>query len=134
MASFDGVCTCPSPLGHPPLKREKLRQNPVEDLEVLNQRGEITLRLRVPAAPAKLAFVFGVRWCSRGISAPRGNGVLFGPLPQALRGWSDITDLYIDKFGKPPPRTRIFIWTRQLVNGRKDALKLTCADMPPPEK
>ena len=117
-----------------PPKREKLRPNPVEALEIRNRRGETTLRLRVPAAPAQFTFVFGVRWCSRGMSVPRRNGVLLGPLPQAVQGWCDITDLYVKKFGKPPPGSRIFIWTRQLVNGRKDALKRTFADVPPPEK
>jgi hypothetical protein len=116
-----------------PPKREKLRPNPVEALEILNQRGEITLRLRVPEAPAPFTFVFGVRWCSRGISVPRRNGVLLGRLPQAVRGWSEITDLYVKRFGKPPRGSRVFIWTRQLVNGRKDALKMTFADVPPPE-
>ena len=117
-----------------PPKREKLRPNPVEALEIRNRRGEFTLRLRVPAAPAQFTFVFGVRWCSRGTSVPRRNGVLLGPLPQAVQGWCDITELYVKKFGKPPPGSRVFIWTRQLVNGRKDALKRTFADVPPPEK
>jgi hypothetical protein len=65
---------------------------------------------------------------------PRRNGVLLGPLPQAVQGWSDITDLYVNKFGQPRPGTRIFIWTRQVLNGRKDVLKQTCADVPPPGK
>ncbi len=117
-----------------PPKREKLRPNPVEALEIRNQRGEITLRLRVPKAPAEFTFVFGVRWCSRGMSVPRSNGVLLCRLPQAVQGWSEITDPYVKKFGKPRPGTRVFIWTRQVVNGRKDGLKMTHADVPPPEK
>ena len=134
MASFDSVCAGPSPLGHPPPKRERVRPNPVEALEIRNQRGVISLRLRVPEAPAQFTFVFGVRWCSRGMSVPRRNGVLLGPLPQAVQGWIDITDLYVKKFGQPPPGSRVFIWTRQVINGRKDALKRTSADVPPPEK
>jgi hypothetical protein len=57
-----------------------------------------------------------------------------GPLPQAVRGWSEITDLYVNKVGRPRPGTRVFLWTRQVINGRKDALKRTHADVPPPEK
>jgi hypothetical protein len=117
-----------------PLKRERLRPNPVEALEIRNRREVIAIRLRVPRAPAKLTFVFGIRGCSRGISVPRSNGILLGRLPRAVQGWSEITDLYVKKFGQPPPGSRIFIWTRQLINGRKDALKLTYADVPPPEK
>jgi hypothetical protein len=94
----------------------------------------ITLRLRVPEPPAQPTFVFGVRWCSRGMSVPRSNGVLLGRLRQAVQGWCDITDLYVKKFGEPTPGSRVFIWTRQVINGRKDALKRTCADVPPPEK
>lgn len=123
--------------GHPllldPPKREKLRPNPVEALEIHNRRGVITLRLRVPNRPAPFTFVFGIRACSRGISVPRSNGVLLGRLPQAVRGWSDITQLYVQKFGPPRPGSQVFIWTRQLVNGRKDALKRTSADVPLPE-
>ena len=94
----------------------------------------ITLRLRVPHAPAEFTFVFGVRWCSRGISVPRSNGVLLGRLPQAVQGWCEVTDLYVNKFGQPPPGYRVFIASRQVLNGRKDALKGTHADVPPPEK
>jgi hypothetical protein len=116
-----------------PPKRERLRPNPVGPLEIRNRRGAPTLRVRVPSPPAEFTFVFGVRWCSRGISVPRSNGVLLGRLPRAVRGWSEITELYVSKFGQPPPGSRVFIWTRQVINGRKDALKLTHADVPPPE-
>ncbi len=117
-----------------PPKRERLRPNPVEALEIRNRREVITLRLRVPEPPARFTFVFGVRWCSRGISVPRSNGVLLGLLPHNAQGWSEITDLYFNRFGRPRPASRVFIWTRQVINGRKAALKMTCADAPPPEK
>jgi len=121
------------PLMLDPPKRERLRPNPVEALDIRNRGGVTTLRLKVPKAPAAFTFVFGIRWCSRGISVPRSNGVLLGRLPAAVRGWSDITDLYVKKFGRPPPGWRVFIWTRQMINGQKDALKLTRANVPPPE-
>jgi len=78
--------------------------------------------------------VFGVRGCSRGMSVPRGNGVLLSRLPQPVQGSSEITDLYLNKFGQPHPGSRIFLWTRQAINGRKDALKRTSAIVPPLEK
>ncbi len=117
-----------------PPKRVSFRPNPVEELEILNRRGVITLRLRVPRAPAASTDVLGLRWCSRGISVPRSNGILLGRQPQAVRGWSDVTDLYVHKFGRPPARSRVFISTRQVVNGRKDDLKPTSAVVPSPEK
>ncbi len=33
---------------------------------------------------AFFTFVSRVRWCSRGVSVPRTNGVLLGRLPQAM--------------------------------------------------
>ena len=122
------------PLLLDPPKPERLRPNPVEELEIRNWRGVITLRLRVPLPPAEFTFVFGLRPCSRGISVPRSNGVLLGRLPLAVQGWCDITELYVRKFGRPRPGLRIFIWTRQVVNGRKDARKQAHADVPSPEK
>jgi hypothetical protein len=64
----------------------------------------------------------------------RSNGVLLGRLPQAIQGWSEITSLHADKFGQPTPGSRVFLCTRQVINGRKHALKPTHADVPPPEK
>ena len=122
------------PIALYPLKPEKVLPNPVGALVIPNRGGTIRLRLRVPTAPAELTFVFGVRWCSRGQSVPRTNGVLLGRLPRAVYGWSEITDLYVKKFGHPPTGTRVFIWTRQVVNGRQDELKGTWADVPPPER
>ena len=121
------------PLVMDPPKREKLQRNPVGDLDIRNRGGATALRLKVPEAPAKFTFVFGIRWCSRGISTPRSNGVLLGRLPEAVGGWSEITELYVKKFGPPPVGSRVFIWTRQVINGRKDALKRTQADVPPRE-
>jgi hypothetical protein len=113
-----------------PPRRGRLRPNLVGPLDIQSRGGEIMLRLRVAKATATLIFVFGARWCSRGISVPRSNGVLLGPLPAAVGGWSNITDLYLKKFSPPRPGSRVFIWTRQVINGRKDALKLTHADVP----
>jgi len=121
------------PLVMDPPKREKIKPNPVGKLEMLNQGGAITLRLGVPEAPAKLTFVFGLPWCSPGISVPRSHGVLLGRLDDAVEGWSDITKLYQERFGVPPVGGKVFIWTRQLVNGRTDALKQTSAIVPGPE-
>ena len=121
------------PLVLDPPKREKINPNPVGELELLNRGGAITLRLGVPRAPAKLTFVFGLQWCSPGISVPRGHGVILGRLADAVEGWSDITKLYQERFGVPPVGEKVFIWTRQLVNGRTDALKETSAIVPGPE-
>jgi hypothetical protein len=120
------------PLFMDPPKREKLKPNPVGELEILNQGGEITLRLRVPRAPAARTYVLGSRWCSRGIWTRGNKFAIICELPAAVRGWSNITDDYVKAFGVPPVGHRVFIRTRQLVNGWQDEFKETCADVPPP--
>ena len=122
------------PLLMDPPKPEKIRPNPVGELEILNRGGVITLRLRVPRAPAQHTFVLGSRYCSRGIWARGNKFAIIGKLPAARRGWSDITTLYVERFGVPPVGQRVFIRTRQLINGWEDDFKETCADVPPPEK
>jgi hypothetical protein len=60
-----------------------------------------------------------VAWrAERGIA---GMSSLPGVTAQAVHGWSEITDLYVNKFGQPPPGSRVFIWTRRVIDGRKDA-------------
>src|ERR1035441_4373775 len=55
-----------------------------------------------------------------------------GLLPAPVKGWSDITRLYFKKFGVPPPNTRIFIRTWQVVDGWEDRgqMQLTNALVP----
>ncbi len=120
------------PLLLDPPKPEKIRPNPVGELQILNRGGVITLRLRVPRAPAQHTFVLGSRWCSRGIWTRGNRFAVLGELPAAQRGWTDITALYVNAFGVPPVGQRVFIRTRQLVNGWEDEFKETFADVPPP--
>ena len=122
------------PLLMDPPKPEKIRPNPVEELRILNENGVITLLLRVPRAPAQHTFVLGSRWCSPGIWTRGNKFAIIGELPPAIRGWSDITALYVKAFGVPRVGHRVFIRTRQLVNGWEDGFKETCADVPQPEK
>ena len=120
------------PLVMEPPKREKPRPNPVGELEILNRGGVIALRLRVPRAPAQHTFVQGSRWCSPGIWTRGNRFATIGQLPASAGGWSDITDLYVTAFGVPRVGHRVFIRTRQLINGWEDGFKETSADVPPP--
>jgi hypothetical protein len=45
-------------------------------------------------------------------------------------GYSNITDLYVARYGIPTAGTRIFICTRQVLNGWEDAPKQTTAIVP----
>jgi hypothetical protein len=121
------------PLLMDPPKPVKIKPNPVEELQILNQGGVTTIRLRVPRAPAEHTFVLGSRWCSPGIWTRGNKFATIGKLPAAVRGWCDITAFYVDVFGVPPPGQRVFIRTRQLVNGWQDDFKETFADVPLPE-
>jgi len=118
------------PLVMLPPKLEKFRPNPVEELHITNRGGVTTLRLRVTAAPAAHTFVLGSPPCSAGRSM-RSNYSTIGLLPAAVRGWSDITELYVSRFGVPPVGSRVFIRTRQLINGWEDGFKNTDAVVPP---
>jgi hypothetical protein len=60
------------------------------------------------------------------------NFVALGLLPAPVRGLSDITELYVARFGVPKVGTRVFIRTRQQINGWKDAPKQTNAIVPKP--
>lgn len=122
------------PLLMDPPKPEKIRPNPVGELEILNRGGVTTLRVRVPRAPAEHTFVLASRWCSPGIYTRGNKFATIGKLPAAKGGWSYITALYVSAFGVPPVGQRVFIRTRQLVNGWEDDFKETFADVPPPEE
>jgi hypothetical protein len=122
------------PLLMDPPKREKLRPNPVGELEILNRGGVITLRLRVPRTPA------GTRlcWALAGAAAASGPPATASPLSaNCPRRWAvgaiSPTSTW-DAFGKPPVGRRVFIRTRQLINGWQDGFKETCADVPLPEQ
>jgi hypothetical protein len=113
-----------------PPKPAKARPNPVGRLSITNRRGEITLLLSVPKPPAELTLVLASPPCSAGRSSSNGYAII-GLLPAAVHGVSDITDLYFKKYGKAPARSRIFIRTRQLINGWQDDPKDTDAVVPP---
>jgi hypothetical protein len=115
--SSGAQATAKLPLVMDPPKPVKLRPNQVGALEILNQGGVIMLRLRVPRAPAQHLFVLSSPWCSRGIWTQGNKFATIGEQPEPAEGWSGITDLYVKASGVPPVGQRVFIRTRQLLNG-----------------
>jgi hypothetical protein len=111
----------------PPLPKFGL--NPVRDLSLTNTRGRIALLLSVPTPPAQYTLVLGSPPCSAGISCRCGFTIL-GLLPDPVRGVSDITDLYVKAYGKPPVGSRVFIRTRQVIDGWEDDPIQTTAIVP----
>ena len=120
-------------IGLPPLtlppRRSKPRPNPVGRLSIVEVPDGIALLLSVSRAPAEYIKVFG--------SPPQNPGRRFcadfrylGLLPAPKGGVSDITELYLKKFGNPPPGWRVFIQTRQHVDGQPDLPVQTDAIVP----
>jgi hypothetical protein len=103
--------------------------NPVAELVATNTGGHVTLKVRVPSQPAQNTVVQA--------AAPVGPGIrcvqhfpMLGSLPAAIDGWSDITKLYVDRYGEPPPGMVIFVRTCQHIDGASDVPKLTSALVP----
>ncbi len=85
-------------------------------------KGAVALQLEVTRAPAHYVMVWGTAPCSQGMMRPR-RFVLLGALPAPVSGLSDITALYVAKYGVPPAGTRVFIRTQQVINGWTDLPK-----------
>jgi hypothetical protein len=112
-----------------PPERPSFGPNPVGALTITNDGGDIALKLSVPRAPAQYILVLGTPPCSAGMTVPR-RFVILGCLPAPVSRVSNITDLYKARYGTPPAGSRIFIRTRQVINGWEDLPKDTTAVVP----
>jgi hypothetical protein len=90
-----------------------------------------TLKVSVPSAPATDILVLGTHPRSPGVTFAKDFTIL-GRLPAAEAGYSNITQLYVDRYGMPPVGTRVFIRTRQVSNGWEDFPIQTTAIVPKP--
>jgi hypothetical protein len=120
-------------LGEPirltPPERPTFDANPVGVLVATNTGGEVELKLSVPKAPAAPVLVLGTYPRSAGVTFAK-HFTILGVLPQAEAGFSSITDLYVARYGVPPAGTRVFIRTRQVLNGWEDVPQQTSAIIP----
>ena len=116
------------PLETPP-DRPSFGSNPVGALAITRDAGAITLKLKVSRTPADYIMLMGTAPCSPGMTRPR-RFTLLGALPTPVSGFSDITELYVAKYGVPPPATRVFIRTLQVIDGWQDEPKDTTAVVP----
>jgi hypothetical protein len=114
-----------------PTERPHFGANPVGQLVVTNIGGDIDLRLPVRGIPTPYIIVPGTAPCSAGISFAS-HFVILGFLPAPKAGFSSIRKLYVDRFGVPPVGKRIFIRTRQQIDGWEDWPKQTTAIVPAP--
>jgi hypothetical protein len=103
--------------------------NPVAELVITNTGGTIALKLRVPSPPAQYTVVQGAAPVTSGIRCVQHYPFL-GLLRPPTDGWSDITELYIARYGVPPVGTVIYIRTCQHIDGRTDVPKEASARVP----
>ena len=78
-----------------------------------------TLKLGVPQAPEGHVLVFGARPCSPGRRYCDKFSYL-GLLPSQKGGVSEISTLYYERHGVPPPGSRVIILMQQQLNGWRD--------------
>ena len=105
--------------------------NPVEELVITYIAGEITLKLRVPSPPAQLTLVQGPAPVRTGVRRVERFPFL-GLLPAPIAGWSDITELYVARYGVPKAGMAIWIRTCQHIDGYIDIPKVVRARVPAP--
>jgi hypothetical protein len=107
------------------------RRNPVAELDITNTGGRIALKLRVPSPPAQYTLVQGPAPVRTGVRCVQHYPFL-GLLPPPADGWSDITELYVGRYGVPKAGTAIWIRTCQHIDGWTDVPKVTRARIPAP--
>ena len=103
--------------------------NPVQKLIIGNAGSRLTLKLRVSKPVTADIMVFGEAPCSPGRMKCRSVTYL-GLLTASKGGLSNITRLYAEVFGLPPAGSRVFIRTRQVIDGWEDAPLQTTAIVP----
>jgi len=130
---FTGINTARLALGLPPaldaLKPVRFGPNPVQEFQLTNPDGRLRLALRVAHTPRTRIVILGSPPCSAGI-AVRANFSILGWLPPPVEGSSDITRLYVQKFGLPGDNQRVFIRVRQFNDGWQDPPREFQARMP----
>ena len=112
-----------------PPARPRFRKNPVGALMITNTRGKIALKLKVSGTPAQTIIVLGYPPVSAGVSFARDFTIL-GLLPVPVGGVSDITELYVARYGVPLVGKRLLIRTRQQIDGWEDLPVQTTAIVP----
>ena len=105
--------------------------NLVGRLIITNDGTRIALKLEVSGRPLAAIMVFGAEPCRRTIlkcfKCPR-----LGPLPKGPGGLIDITRMYVEKHGEPKGGEKVFIRTRQYLDGGHDGFLETSAVVPAP--
>ena len=117
---FQGIDSARARIGRArllwPPDRVVFGANPVEGLALSHVQGLARLRLKVSGPVTEDIMVFGQAPCSAGRNKWR-HGAYLGLLPAPERGQSDITEMYVARYGEPEPGKKVFIRTRQQRDG-----------------
>jgi hypothetical protein len=113
------LATVGQPMVLDPTDAPRFGPNPVCQFTITNTNGPVALKLSVSGKPAQYIVVLGTKPLSAGVSYVD-HFTILGVLPASVRGVSDITDLYVAKYGVPPAGSRVFIRTFQVINGWED--------------
>jgi hypothetical protein len=115
-----------------PPEPESFRPTPLVRLVISNRAGRITLELELAYGQAEGVMVSSWHPCNAGAMVWR-KFVRIGLLPAPHRGMSDITKLYVAKFGVPPVGKKIFIRVQQMHDCSGPASYTTSAVVPQEE-
>ena len=105
--------------------------NPVVELAITYTGRKITLKLRLSGPPAQYTLVQGAKPVGTGVRCVQ-HFPFLGLLPPPIDGWSDITELYVARYGVPKAGTAIWIRTCQHIDGWVDVPKVLRARVPAP--
>jgi hypothetical protein len=100
--------------------------NPVAELVITNTGGKIILKLYVPSPPARYSLLQGAAPVRTGVRCVQ-HFPFLGLLPPPADDWSDITELYVARYGVPKDGTAIWIRTCQHIDGWTDVPKVARA-------
>ena len=100
--------------------------SPVGRLTATNGEEGVRLLVEVSGPVTEDIMVFGQAPCSAG-RMKRRNLCYLGLLPPVTDGFSDITELYVARYGEPKPGQKVFIVTRQQKNGWEGPAKWSWA-------
>ena len=98
-------------------------KNPIDELAADFTGGVFTLKLRVPSPPAQYTLVYGAAPVRSGVRSVQHFHFL-GLLPPPKDGWSDITELYVARFGEPKANWAVWIRVCQHIDGYTDVPKV----------
>jgi hypothetical protein len=103
---------------------------PVTELVVADTGDRFTLKLRVVGPAAEHTVLQGAAPVRTGVRCVQ-HFTFLGFLPAPIDGWSDITELYLARFGVPKAGTAIWIRIFQQIDGWNDEPKWSAPASPP---